>query len=47
MENIRAATNGNYVLGTTQFQEEIGQMLGRRVTKGRAGRPAKSVARDE
>ena len=47
MENIRAATNGNYVLGSRQFQEGIGQMLGRRVTKGRAGRPAKSVARDE
>ena len=40
MDNIRAATNGNYVLGTARFQEEIGQMLGRRVTKGRAGRPA-------
>jgi putative transposase len=47
MDNIRAATNGNYVLGTTRFQEEIGQMLGRRVTKGRAGRPVKAAVDDE
>ena len=47
MDNIRAATNGNTVLGTARFQEEIGQMLGRRVTKGRAGRPAKLVEFDE
>ena len=47
MDNIRAATNGNYVLGTARFQEQIGQMLGRRVTKGRAGRPAKLVEFDE
>ena len=43
MTDIRTATNGNYVLGTTRFQEEIGRMLGRRVTKGKAGRPSKGV----
>ena len=36
---IRAATNGNTVLGTPRFQEEIERMLGRRVVKGKAGRP--------
>jgi REP-associated tyrosine transposase len=36
---IRAATNGNYVLGNTRFAEEIAHMLKRRVTKGKAGRP--------
>jgi len=36
---IRMATNGNYVLGNTKFQEQIAQALGRRVTKGKAGRP--------
>ena len=36
---IRMATNGNYVLGSTKFQEQIAQALGRRVTKGKAGRP--------
>lgn len=37
--DIRLATNGNYVLGNKRFQEEIAQMVGRRVTKGKAGRP--------
>lgn len=36
-----AVRNGNDVLVTARFQEGIGQMLGRGVTKGRAGRPAK------
>jgi len=36
---IRAATNGNYVLGSIKFQEQIAQALGRRVTRGKAGRP--------
>lgn len=40
-DQIREATNGNYVLGNTRFQEEIAQSLGRRVTKGKAGRPKK------
>lgn len=37
---IRSATNGNYALGSTLFEEEIGKMLQRRVTRGHAGRPA-------
>jgi putative transposase len=41
LENIRNATNGNYVLGSSRFQEEIAHMLQRRVTPGRSGRPAK------
>ncbi len=36
---IRMATNGNYVLGNTKFQEQIAQALGCRVTKGKVGRP--------
>ena len=36
---IRSATNGNYVLGNQRFQDQITKMLGRRVTKGKAGRP--------
>jgi len=42
-DQIREATNGNLVLGNTRFQEEIAYALGRRVTKGKAGRPKKSV----
>lgn len=39
INGIREATNGNYVLGNERFQEEIEKMLGRRVTRGIAGRP--------
>jgi putative transposase len=38
---IRQATNGNYVLGDSRFSAEIEAMLRRRVTPGKAGRPAK------
>jgi putative transposase len=41
LENIRNATNGNYVLGSSRFQQEISAMLQRRVTPGRSGRPVK------
>lgn len=41
VDEIRAATNGNYVLGSERFAEQIAQALGRRVKKGRAGRPRK------
>ncbi len=38
-DQIRSATNGNFVLGNKRFQEQIANSLGRRVTKGKAGRP--------
>lgn len=41
MDEIRAATNGNYALGHQKFHEEIAAMLKRRVTPGKAGRPVK------
>lgn len=41
LRDIRAATNGNYALGSRRFQAEITAMVGRRVTRGRAGRPPK------
>lgn len=37
---IREATNGNFPLGSAPFLERLGNALGRRVTRGRAGRPA-------
>lgn len=40
LNQIRSATNGNYVFGSERFQEQIGEMLGRRVVKGNPGRPA-------
>ena len=36
---IRTATNGNYVLGSERFQKQIEEMLGRRIVKGKFGRP--------
>ena len=39
VKQIRAATNGNFVLGNDRFREEVEQMLKRRVVPGRSGRP--------
>jgi len=36
---IRTATNGNYALGSSQFQAQVAAALGRRVTPGKSGRP--------
>ena len=40
ISQIRSATNGNIVLGSKRFEEQIGKMLKRRVTRGKAGRPS-------
>ena len=46
IEKIRRATNGNFAFGDSRFTDEIAEMLGRRVTPGKAGRPRKNhVAR--
>lgn len=42
IDKIRKATNGNFALGNSRFKEEISEMLGRRVTRGKAGRPRKT-----
>jgi len=39
VDGISSATNGNYALGSSLFQEQIAAELGRRVTRGKAGRP--------
>ena len=41
IDKIRKATNGNFALGSSRFTEEISEILGRRVTPGKAGRPRK------
>jgi putative transposase len=41
-DEIRAATNGNYVLGSEKFKAQIEAVLGRRVSPGRSGRPKKA-----
>ena len=39
VDEIRKATNGNYALGNETFTKQIADVLGRRVTAGKAGRP--------
>ena len=39
VDQIRMATNGNYALGNEHFLAEIAAALGRRVARGKAGRP--------
>ncbi len=41
VDEIRVATNGNYVLGSRRFQDQVESMLKRRVRPGKAGRPRK------
>ena len=41
--DIRQATNGNFALGSERFKREMAIALGRRVTPGRSGRPAKKA----
>lgn len=41
IDQIRASTNGNYVLGGSKFASDIGLALARRVICGVAGRPKK------
>lgn len=43
VDKIRSSTNGNYALGSPLFQEEVADMLGRRVTPGQSGRPRKET----
>ena len=38
-DEIRAAINGNFVLGNDRFKEELAGMLKRRVVPGQSGRP--------
>jgi putative transposase len=44
VDEIRQATNGNFALGNARFVAEIEQALGRRVTRGKPGRPLKRAA---
>ena len=43
IERIRSATNGNVVLGSKRFEEQIAKILKRRVTRGKAGRPKRTA----
>ena len=43
VDEIRQATSGNFALGDGRFVAEVEQMLGRRVTRGKPGRPFKTL----
>jgi len=43
IDKIRKSANGNFALGSSRFAEEISEMLGCRVTPGKAGRPKKKL----
>ncbi len=45
VRSIRDATNGGYVLGNSRFQSQVAETLGRRVVRGKAGRPVRPAAR--
>ena len=41
VDEIRAATNGNYALGSSRFKAQVSAALGRRAMPGKSGRPRK------
>jgi len=41
VDQIRRATNGNFVLGDERFAREIEAVIGRRAVQGKSGRPRK------
>lgn len=44
VDEIRKATNGNFLLGDTRFAAEVAATLGRRVQPGKSGRPRKAMS---
>ena len=44
VNEIRQATNGGFVLGSARFAQEVAGMLGRRVARGKPGRPPRPKA---
>jgi len=41
VDQIRRATNGNFVLGDERFAKKIEAVIGRRAVPGKSGRPRK------
>jgi putative transposase len=46
LDAIRQATNGGYCLGNERFKQEVTAVLGRRVERGKPGRPQKKDSED-
>ena len=47
LDEIRAATNGNFALGSKAFRQRMSAALGRRAERGSAGRPRLARPTDE
>lgn len=47
LQQIRTATNGGFVLGSTSFKRALSRALGRRVEKGLPGRPLREATRKD
>lgn len=43
LTRVRDCTNGGFVLGSPQMEQQVAAMVGRRVSKGSPGRPRKEV----
>ncbi|MEY2632610.1 MAG: transposase [Pseudomonadota bacterium] len=43
VDEIRRATNGNFLLGNERFAAEVAAAIGRRVVPGKSGRPRKTA----
>ena len=43
VDEIRKATNGNFLLGDARFAASVAAVLGRRVLPGKSGRPRKAI----
>jgi putative transposase len=47
LQRLRECTNGGFVLGSGQFEQQIAAMVGRRTWKGSPGRPQKKEVGEE
>ncbi len=47
VDEIRKATNGNFLLGDRRFAADVASALGRRVLPGKSGRPRKKAVEPE
>ena len=43
VDEVQQATNGDFTLGNDRFKNEVSEMLERRVSPGKSGRPFKKM----
>jgi putative transposase len=47
LSEIRSAVNGGFAFGSAHFKNEVAEKLGRRVERGKPGRPKRTPARED